>query len=77
MWVVVLGSHLPYRQSACWGPFDSQAAADRFAAFVTEEIDPAQAIRVTGPASELLTWREDIVPRMLRETSLTNPKDTP
>jgi hypothetical protein len=60
MWVVVLGSHLPYHQSACWGPFSDQATAEQFAAYVTAEIDPAQVIRAADPVSELLNWREHI-----------------
>lgn len=43
MWVVVLGSHKPYQQSACW-VFADQDVAERFAAYVTTEIDPAQVI---------------------------------
>lgn len=60
MWVVVLGSHLRYHSAACWGPFTDQAAAERFAAFITAEVDPAQAIRVMDPVSEALNWREHI-----------------
>ncbi len=62
MWVVILGSHLPYHSSACWGPFADQAAAERFARFVTDEIDPATAHRVMDPASEVLNWRASIAP---------------
>jgi len=62
MWVVVLGSHLPYHSSACWGLFSDQAVADAFAAYITAEFDPARAIRVIDPVSELLTWREHIAP---------------
>jgi hypothetical protein len=39
MWVVILGSHLPYHSSACW-VFTDQATAGRFAEFVSAEIDP-------------------------------------
>jgi len=67
MWVVVVGSHLPYHSSACWGPFSDQAVADAFAAYVTAEVDPARAMRVMDPVSDLLTWREHIAPRILTE----------
>lgn len=67
MWVVVLGSHLRYHSSACWGPFADEAAAKRFAEFVTAEVDPAEALRVMDPASEVLNWRDMVAPRILTE----------
>lgn len=67
MWVVVLGSHLRYHSSACWGPFADQESADRFAAFVTAEVDPAESLRVMDPASEVLNWRDMVAPRILTE----------
>jgi hypothetical protein len=63
MWVVILGSHLPYHQSACWaftsqGPDDDvEARARAFAEFVTREIDPAQVLQTNDPVDELLRWR--------------------
>ena len=57
-WVVVLGSHERYHSSACW-VFDDQDTADRFAAYVTREIDPAQVLKALDPVAELLTWREN------------------
>lgn len=68
MWAVILGSHQPYHVSACW-VFASQETAERFAAYVTREIDPAQVLKVQDPVSELLNWREHTVPAMLKEAS--------
>jgi hypothetical protein len=59
MWVVVLGSHLPYHASAAWGPFADEATARAFAAYVTEEIDPAFVCRLGSPVTELLNWRAE------------------
>jgi len=61
MRVVVLGSHKPYQQSACW-VFSEQDVAERFAAYVTAEIDPAQVVKALDPVSELLTWRDNQQP---------------
>jgi hypothetical protein len=55
-YAVVLGSHLPYHASACWGPFASLLEAEKFARYVTAEIDPAQVMRLLSPAGELLNW---------------------
>jgi hypothetical protein len=65
MWVVVLGSHEPYHASACW-VFTDQAVAERFAAFVTREIDPAQVLKALDPVSELLNWRDQIAPSIVK-----------
>ena len=68
MWVVVLGSHMAYHASACW-VFTDRDVAERFAAYVTREIDPAQVIKAMDPVSELLNWREHIAPGITREHS--------
>lgn len=65
MWVVILGSHQPYHASACW-VFTDQAVAERFAAYVTREIDPAQVVKALDPVSELLNWREHIAPTIAK-----------
>ncbi len=57
-WVVVLGSHKEYHSSACW-VFDNQDTAERFAAYVTREIDPARVLKALDPVAELLTWRQN------------------
>jgi hypothetical protein len=62
MWAVILGSHLPYHASACW-VFTDEPTAQRFAAFVTSEIDPAQVIKAADPVCELLNWRDQIASR--------------
>ena len=59
MFVVVLTSSLPHHVPACW-VFDSEPAAQRFAKFVTAEIDPAVVVRALDPVSELLSWRETL-----------------
>jgi hypothetical protein len=61
MWAVILGSHQPYHASACW-IFSEQDVAERFAAYVTAEIDPAQVVKALDPVSELLTWRDNQQP---------------
>jgi hypothetical protein len=54
-----------------WGPFRMQDAAERFARFVTEEIDPARVAtwaeavassdaRPSDPVAELLAWRDSV-----------------
>jgi hypothetical protein len=54
-----------------WGPFHEQDAAERFARFVTEEIDPARVTtwveaaglpggRPADPVAELLAWRDSV-----------------
>lgn len=58
MWAVILGSHKPYHASACW-VFEDQGTAERFAAYVTREIDPAQVVKALDPVAELLTWRDN------------------
>jgi hypothetical protein len=70
MWVVVLGSHKAYHSSACW-VFGDQEVAERFAAYVTAEIDPAQVVKALDPVSELLTWRDNQQPGSPFEQGLT------
>jgi hypothetical protein len=45
-------------QSVTWGPFETRSGADEFAAFVTEEIDPAEVRTLSSPVGELLAWRK-------------------
>lgn len=65
MWVVVLGSQA-YSATACW-VFTDQATAERFAAYVTREIDPARVVKAADPVSELLNWREHIALPVIQE----------
>lgn len=45
-----------------FGPFATRVEADRFAAFVTEEVDPAEVRILCSPVVELLNWRDHCVP---------------
>ena len=47
-------------QKAAWGPFAGRVEADRFAEFVTREIDPAEVRTLSSPVGELLAWRKTI-----------------
>ena len=40
-----------------FGPFTTRPDAERFAAFATEEIDPAEVHVMCSPVTELLNWR--------------------
>jgi len=53
MWIVRLTE-----QKATYGPFDDRASADRFAAFLTSEVDPATVEQLHDPVTELLNWRD-------------------
>jgi hypothetical protein len=59
-WAVILLSHLPYHISHAWYIDGGQIEAELFAAFVTQEIDPAIAVRLDDSAAELLRWRTHI-----------------
>lgn len=39
-----------------YGPFDDQELARRFAAFLSEQVDPATVQRLLSPERELLSW---------------------
>jgi hypothetical protein len=58
MWIVMLTTGKDLR--ICFGPFDDEALASRFAEFVTAEVDPAVVLRVESPVTELLNWREAV-----------------
>lgn len=45
-------------QGSVYGPFAFKTDADRFARFVTQEIDPAEVRRLCSPVLELLNWRD-------------------
>lgn len=47
-------------QKAAWGPFPGRVEADRFAEFVTREIDPAEVRTLSSPVGELLAWRKTL-----------------
>jgi hypothetical protein len=67
VWVRLMAD--PGDRQVAWGPFADTPVAQRFAMFVTEEIDPAEVIKGTGslpprdhvvvdPVHELLAWRD-------------------
>jgi hypothetical protein len=58
MWVVIQRSGDRDDDVYVYGPFEGQDAADRFARFVTTEVDPAKAYRLGSPLVELLAWYE-------------------
>ena len=41
-----------------WGPFGSREEAEQFAAFIADEVDPAEVRTLSSPTGELLAWRE-------------------
>ncbi|MGH3220018.1 MAG: hypothetical protein ACRDPY_15160 [Streptosporangiaceae bacterium] len=43
-----------------WGPFDNREDAQRFAGFVTQEVDPCDVELLCSPHLELLNWRDNI-----------------
>jgi len=49
-----------------FGPFETQDDAQRFAKFMTEEVDPADVQVLCSPHLELLNWR-DRVPMKLAD----------
>ncbi|MCK2219753.1 hypothetical protein MF672_039050 [Actinomadura sp. ATCC 31491] len=50
---------------ACYGPFTDEEEANKFAAFMTAEVDPAFVEPLCTAASELLAWRTNVaLPRM-------------
>lgn len=46
-----------------FGPFASRPEAERFAAFITEEVDPAVVRVLCSPTLELLNWRDHHAPK--------------
>jgi hypothetical protein len=62
---------------AWWGPFPGDPEAYGFAAFVTQELDPAVVVHgrppedgvVFDPVNELLSWRRDRL-----DTEVTDPE---
>lgn len=43
-----------------FGPFVSRVEAERFAAFLTAEVDPAEVRMLCSPVLELLNWRDHL-----------------
>lgn len=57
MWVVICMSGANNR---CYGPFDNPDLAERFARYLSDEVDPAGVFPVHSPTAELLTWRDQV-----------------
>lgn len=55
LWVV---STIDPRRQYIWGIFTNKEQADRFADFVTAEIDPAESRPLRSPANELLSYHD-------------------
>jgi hypothetical protein len=53
MWIVRLTD-----RPGAYGPFDDRSSADRFADFLTTEVDPAHIEQLHDPVTELLNWRD-------------------
>jgi hypothetical protein len=51
--VVVVEGH-----GTVFGPFATRVEADRFARFISDEVDPAQVRALCSPVVELLNWRD-------------------
>lgn len=54
-WIVrLVDQRVPY------GPFADLPAAQAFAAFLSDEVDPATVERLRDPLAELLSWRASL-----------------
>lgn len=54
-WIVALDEA---RGSFAYGPFGDEEEAHAFAKFLTAEVDPAKAVRLSSPVRQLLSWYE-------------------
>lgn len=55
-WMVILKSGDRMDDMYCYGPFDDQREAQRFADFLTKEVDPAIPRPLKSPSVELMSW---------------------
>lgn len=58
MWIVLLTDGQELRR--CYGPFDNEGLAKRYAEFLSAEVDPAVALPLASPVGEVLDWREAV-----------------
>jgi hypothetical protein len=58
-WIVLLRSGSRPDDTTCYGPFPDQQTAERFAAYLTVEVDPAIASPLQSPVRELLAWYDN------------------
>jgi hypothetical protein len=56
------------KSGTVFGPFYSRTEAQRFAAFVTAEVDPAEVRTLCSPVIELLNWRDHCAPEIAEES---------
>jgi hypothetical protein len=52
-----------------FGPFASRGEAVRFAAYLTEEVDPAEVRILCSPVLELLNWRDHSAETSRKDTA--------
>jgi hypothetical protein len=57
-WMVILKSGERMDDMYCYGPFDDETSAQRFADFLTKEVDPAVPCLLRSPSLELMNWAD-------------------
>jgi hypothetical protein len=57
-WAVVLRTGDQPDQQYLYGPIDDEAHAERFAEYLTKEVDPAHVERMHSPLAEMLRWHQ-------------------
>jgi hypothetical protein len=55
-WLVILKTGDRLDQLHCYGPFDDEMVAQRFAEYLTKEVDPAIRCPLRDPTLELMNW---------------------
>lgn len=63
MWIVRLP--VGRDQHCIYGPIADRGEAERFAAYLSAEVDPAFVEPLCSPLGDLLTWREHVKSRDL------------
>lgn len=53
-WVVML------HDAVCYGPFDDEDEASRFAVFLRREVDPGKVMPLRSSVGELLRWYDAV-----------------
>ena len=70
-WMVLLetGPH----EHVLFGPFDDEATAEHFADYLTDEVDPAKAIKMQSPVMELIAYYRKTSEQAARQTTADRP----